>query len=78
VEVGNPGVEAFLTMKVPQGINQFILLLDLHTFQRPGNWPQHTTWVQARYQSVGDPKYTDVEIFEGKSSIAEVKVETVS
>jgi hypothetical protein len=30
VLVGNPGVEAFLTVKEPQGINGDILLLDLH------------------------------------------------
>ena len=30
VEVANPGVKAELTKRIPQGINQKILLLDLH------------------------------------------------
>jgi hypothetical protein len=81
VLVGNPGVEAFLTVKEPQGINGNILLLDLHKFQRPGLWPQHTTWVQVRYDKIlgpNNPKYTDVEIFENGSSIVRIKVEIVS
>lgn len=81
VFVGNPGVDVFLTPKEPQGINPEIFLMDLHKFQRPGVWPQHTTWVAARYEKIlgpNDPKYTDVEIFENGSSIARIRVETVS
>src|SRR5580704_14551121 len=64
VFVGNPGVDVFLTPKEPQGINPQIFLMDLHKFQRPGIWPQHTTWVATRYERIlgpNDPKYTDVE-----------------
>lgn len=66
VEVGNPGVEALLTMKVPQGINPAILLLDLNFVQKPGIWPQVLTCVQARFDRVlipGSTPYTAVEIF---------------
>ncbi|HJU40844.1 MAG TPA: hypothetical protein VJ724_14835, partial [Tahibacter sp.] len=61
VEVPNPGIEALLTVRSPQGINPDILLLDLHLFQKPGVWPQVVTWVQARYDKVlkpGSPCYT--------------------
>jgi hypothetical protein len=75
VFAGNPGLEAFLTVTEPQGIVPNILFLDLHTFQRPGIWPQHTTWVPAAYEKVPSPNYTDVEIFEGGTSIARIKVE---
>ncbi|AZN99287.1 hypothetical protein EJ066_20360 [Mesorhizobium sp. M9A.F.Ca.ET.002.03.1.2] len=80
VYVGNPGVEGFLAFREPQGINNKILLLDLHLVQRPGMWPQVMTWVQARYDSVirpDAPEYTDVEIFFEAKSIAKISVEIV-
>ena len=40
VFVGNPGVEALLTPKQPQGINPRIFLLDLHLIQKPECGPK--------------------------------------
>ena len=80
VEVPNPGVEALLTVRSPQGINPDILLLDLHLFQKPGVWPQVVTWVQARYDKVlrpGSPCYTHVDVFYDNQSIAQMPVDTV-
>lgn len=80
VFVSNPGVQAELSPKEPQGINPSILLLDLHLVQRPGMWPQVMTWVQCRYDKIlgpTSPKYTDVEIFHEGTSIATVKVDEV-
>ena len=63
VLVGNPGIEALLYYRVPQGINPKILMLDLVLIQRPGVWPQVETWVSAKYIRMGKPgQYTDVEI----------------
>jgi hypothetical protein len=81
VLVGNPGVQAELVPRVPQGIKPAILLLDLHLVQRPGMWPQVMTWVQARYDRVllpGAIRYTDVEVFDGGSPIAKMPVDVVS
>ena len=78
--VGNPGVEALLCVKEPQGINPAILLLDLHLVQKPGMWPQVMTWVQARYDKILRPrstKYTQVEIFLNGVSIVQTPVEEV-
>jgi len=61
----NPGVEALLTVKEPQGINPGVLLLDLHLIQKPGMWPQVMTWVQARYEKTlvpVSPKYSEVQV----------------
>ncbi|QQZ39767.1 hypothetical protein IF690_17085 [Pseudomonas sp. SK3(2021)] len=66
VEVANPGVEAYLTMRTPQGINPTILLLDLHLVQRPGQWIQQLSCAQVRFTRVmppNSPRYTAIEIF---------------
>ncbi len=82
VEVGNPGIEVFLTVKVPQGINPAILQLDLHLVQKPGMWPQVTTCLQARFDRVlipGSTLYTAVEIFhQGQRVLLIDPVEIVS
>ena len=81
VKVANPGMQALLTMREPQGINPQVLLLDLHLIQQPGMWPQVLTWVQARYDSVICPngvKYQHVEIFYENQSIASMDVDIVS
>ncbi len=78
--VGNPGIQALLCVKEPQGINPDILLLDLHLVQQPGVWPPVTTWVQARYDKIltpGSPQYSDVDIFYQNESITQVPVEKV-
>lgn len=78
--VGNPGVEPYLSVKEPQGINPNILQLDLHLVQKPGMWPQVKTWVQARFDKVltpNSPMYDQVEIFFNNESIARVEVEEV-
>jgi hypothetical protein len=80
VYVGNPGVQAELHVKEPQGINPDVLLLDLHLVQRTGMWPQVMTWVQCRYDTVllkGTPQYTDVEIHLDGAVIATAKVDHV-
>ena len=80
VFVGNPGVQAELCAREPQGINPNILLLDLHLVQRPGMWPQVMTWVQCRYDKVlspNSPRFTDVEVFHNGASIAKMKVDEV-
>lgn len=80
VLVGNPGVEAMLCVKEPQGINPKILLLDMHLVQKPGIWPQVMTWVQARYDRIlppGSSGYEQVEIFFENESIALIPVNEV-
>lgn len=65
VTVGNPGVEAVLTMSEPQGINASILMLDLNLVQKPGIWPQVISCAQARFDRILPPnstRYTSVEI----------------
>lgn len=80
VLVGNPGIEAHLTEKGPQGINPDILLLDLHLAQKPGMWPQVMTWVQARYDRVLSPesqRYSKVEVLLNGEPIAKMDVDEV-
>lgn len=81
VYVGNPGIQAELAFRVPQGINPAILLLDLHLVQRPGMWVQKMTWVQARYDRVLVPRserYKRVEVFLNDQPIAKMDVHEVS
>lgn len=78
VLVGNPGIEAVLTPRQPQGINPTILLLDLILIQRPGFWPQVLTWVPARYDKVvKDNPYNSVTVFSGSDAIAEMPVHEI-
>ena len=80
VEVANPGVQAELHERVPQGINPAILQLDLHLVQRPGIWPQVVSWAQCRYDRIvcpGMSAYTHVEIFHGGTSVAMIDVDIV-
>ena len=78
VQVGNPGIVAILTPRVPQGINPKILLLDLHLRQRSGIWPQVVTWATARYDSeIPKPPYSEVQVFCGKEEVAHVPVEDI-
>lgn len=80
VLVANPGLQAELCIKEPQGTNPNILLLDMHLVQRPGVWPQVMTWVQCRFDKIlrpDDPRYTDVEVFHEGTSVATMKVDEV-
>jgi hypothetical protein len=80
VQVANPGIEALLTLKEPQGVNPAVLLLDLHLVQKPGVWPQIVTWIQARYDKTmtpNTPRYTQAQVFEQGASLATVPVHTV-
>ncbi|AZD80088.1 hypothetical protein [Pseudomonas chlororaphis] len=73
VEVANPGVKAYLTVRVPQGINPAILMLDLHLYQRPGQWIQVITCTQVRFTRVLPPNsvlYSAIEIFHNGERIA--------
>jgi len=77
VFVANPGVEAVVAVKEPQGTNPAILLLDLHLTQKPGMWPQVMTWIQARYDKtltpVG-PRYAEVQVFGSDGLLARMPV----
>ncbi|MGR2681370.1 MULTISPECIES: hypothetical protein [Chromobacterium] len=76
VVVANPGVEAVLTMREPQGINPAILMLDLHLVQKPGMWPQVLAVANARYDRVlppGAPKYTAVEVLHNNERVAYIE-----
>lgn len=75
VLVSNPGIEALLYYRVPQGINPKILMLDLVLIQRPGAWPRVQTWVSAKYIRMGKPgQYSDVHILNGPLGDLTVKV----
>jgi len=76
VYVPNPGVDAILVPRVPQGINPMILLLDLLLRQAPGIWPQVFTWVPAHYRKV-PAYYRQVQIFFADKIIADVPVQDV-
>jgi len=82
VEVANPGVEAYLTMRSTQGTVPQALMLDLHLVQRPGNWIQQTSCAQGRFSRVMAPNstpYTTVEIFYNSERIAFIdKIPTIS
>lgn len=72
--VPNPGIEAKLYYRIPQGINPKILMLDLVLIQRPGIWPQVETLVSAKYIRMGKPgQYTDVDI-SGHGTVPVVKL----
>ena len=78
VEVPNLGVVAELIYRVPQGINEKYLLLDLVLIQKPGFWPQIPTLATARYdQTPPMAEYESVEVFCGTNSVATMKVEVV-
>jgi len=63
VEVSNSGVVPNLSVRIPQGVNPTILLLDLDLIQLPGEWPQVMRWIQARYdQVVLEPRYQTVSV----------------
>ncbi|WP_347906009.1 hypothetical protein [Pseudomonas purpurea] len=73
VEVANPGIKAYLTMRVPQGINPSILMLDLHLFQQPGVWPQVLSCIQVKYDRVMPPNsvhYSAVDVYQNNEQIA--------
>ncbi len=77
IQVGNPGILAILTPRLP-GINLKILLLDLHLIQRPGNWIQKVTWVEASFgQDIPDPPYSQVQVFCGADCIADFPVTNI-
>ena len=75
VLVANPGVQALLTMREPQGINPSILMLDLHLVQQPGMWTQNLTCVPARFDRVMPPNsknYTSVDIYENGQKVSTI------
>ena len=79
VWVGNPGVEALLFTKYPQGINKDILLLELVLVQKPGVWTQVPVLTEAKYDRAGRKfTYTEVKILSDGNEIASVPVETIS
>jgi hypothetical protein len=79
VQVANPGIEALLLKREPQGINPSILLLDLHLVQKPGIWPAKVSWAQARYDEVpAAGSYTEVNVFCESKAIARMDVQIVS
>ena len=78
VEVPNSKVDPLLTKKKPQGINKNILLLDLFLCQNPGIRTPAFVWTRAHYDEVGDVEYKQVQIFCGKSIIADIKVKELN
>ena len=75
VLVANPGEDAILYKKVPQGSNPAILLLDLHLVQKPGYYPQVLTWVEARYEEQAQVgTYSKVNILSDNEVIGEAPV----
>jgi len=76
VEVPNPGVEPVLLMKVPQGTNPEVLLLDLFLVQRPGVWPPVEVTKQVRFDR-SNATYQQAQVFCDKDIVADVKVEDV-
>lgn len=80
VMVSNPGMRPTLSMRVPQGINPSILMLDLYLIQQPGIWPQVEVCAPARFDRVMPPgasDYTSVEIYLDKEQIAQIDVSIV-
>ncbi|MDR3634472.1 MAG: hypothetical protein P4L84_11755 [Isosphaeraceae bacterium] len=77
VQVPNPGVNVFLTEKVPQGINHRILLLNLHLVQSPGIWPQHVVVKQVRFEKV-KAIYDEVDVFSETTLVAQIPVQVAS
>ena len=78
VQVGNPGVTATLTPRVPQGIDPQILIIDLSLHQQPGMWPQIVVWTTARYdEGASNQRYTQVQIYCGSDKIQDVAVTDV-
>lgn len=83
VLVANPGVEADLYIEERESGNPKTLRLDLVLVQKPGNWIQVITWVQAKFDKVIIPKNKQyheikkIEIYSDNELIAEIPVETV-
>lgn len=78
VSVPNPGVDAELTYREPQGINPAILLLDLRLHQRPGFWSQVMTWKPVRYDGVlGPTKYTRAVVFWEEETLVALDVQDI-
>lgn len=77
VTVANPGVQAVLTKRQPQGINPAILLMELNLVQKPGTWMQNITCASVTFSEqipAGMPRYTTVEI---SSKDGPIKIENV-
>jgi hypothetical protein len=74
VVVTNPGIQATLTKRHPQGINPKILILDLSLMQQPGNWIQVVTCAQGRYDEILDwrENYSSVSIYHGDQLISNI------
>lgn len=73
VVVANPGVQALLTMREPQGFNPAVLMLDLHLVQQPGGWIQVLAVAPARFERVMPPNsapYRSVDILYENERIA--------
>jgi hypothetical protein len=82
VAVPNPGVEASLVEKYPQGFNPTILLLELILVQRPGIWAQVVVNKQVHFEKLTQGnhyKYKLVEVFSGGDAqpIVAIPVEEV-
>lgn len=73
VVVGNPGVNAVLTMREPQGFNPAVLILDLHLVQLPGQWIQVVSCAAAKFERhliPGNGPYSSIEIHLDNERIA--------
>jgi hypothetical protein len=70
LEVPTPGWKAELKLKVPQGINPKILLLEVHAQAPQGNVNQIVQKISLRYEQAASPgSYTEVTIFYESDSV---------
>jgi len=75
VLVSNPGVEGVLTMRAPEIGDRDTLKLDLVLIQRPGQWAQLVTQIQARFDRLmpaGICPYQSVAVFLGGTEIVRI------
>lgn len=71
--VPNPGVQAMLYPREPQGINPNILMLDLFLWQESGVWTLGQTWKGLKYEKINQT-YEVVEVHYNNEKIAEIEV----
>jgi hypothetical protein len=74
----NPGIDAELTYREPQGINPAILVLDLRLHQKAGFWPEMLVWKSVKYEAVlSAMPYSRVTVFSNDKPIVGLDVDTV-
>ena len=74
VEVANPGIKA--TLSYLHDEDEAVLYLRLDLIQRPGIWPQLTTWVPANYAAalVDEGPFQRAQIIHGEVTVITVPI----